>query len=220
MGNEATGTEALEILEERLGCIAISHLANLEKIGLLRLKPFQVAEETGQWDKWGYKEAGAATFQFETFVFESGIQWLATTTEHIFRFLNSNCGCNLSNKAFWETPSMLPQEHLENAKTTSVLNNIIKHEGSQLKPKSDNSRYICSTWSVPTGIDLDPLIHSHHEMFDIVGLIPKLYIFLAQLINQQTNADSWLDIADWRITGNELYEYLVPEVLELSLIHI
>ena len=210
------GDEILDHLEYELGSLAISFLASLEKLNLMTTLPVRRAEETGEWNKWDNKEIGGASLQFATFLHESGILGLAKIIEDTFALLNKNFNANLKFTAIWN--DNVTVSHEREFKTVLALNNIIKHQASDLtrpaKPRAgDNVCFILDEWSVASGWDLETIIHSKHDMFCVVSHIPKIYIALCGLIEKHAGAKSFIDLNHWETAGTKLFEYLIPDMI-------
>lgn len=199
-------------IDSRLGGIALSYLATLEKISEV--------SQTQWWDdsldryeqKTRMKEVGGATFKFIEFLHENTIIALAKVIEDT----------SIELKRFVKFKFDSVKDHydviyLKELQTIRALANVIKHNVSHLERNtSESAKFLVDECGMTNGYTLDTFILTHHEVFNIIEYIPKVYLAMTSLVEMSLGSrHRVLDLAYDEAFDN-IYEFLIPEVIPLT----
>jgi len=199
-------------INSRLGGIALSYLATLEKISeVTQIKWWD--ENLGRIEKkTRMKEVGGAAFQFDEFLHESSILSLAKIIEDTSIELKRFVGFK-----FDSVKNHHDVIHLKELQTIRALANVIKHNVSILeRNSSESAKFLVDECGMQDGWELDVFIHTRHDAFKIVEYIPKVYLAMLDLVEKSLGIKHRFQDLTFDDAYNEIYELLLPEVINLS----
>tara|TARA_Y100001949_G_scaffold166147_1_gene162526 strand:- start:986 stop:1717 length:732 start_codon:yes stop_codon:yes gene_type:complete len=198
-------------INSRLGGIALSYLATLEKISEVSQTKWW-DEDLGRFEqKMRMKEVGGAAFQFDEFLHESSIMSLAKVIEdtsiELKRFVNFK---------FDSVKNHCGVIYLKELQTIRALANVIKHNVSILeRNSSESAKFLVDECGMKNGWELDVFIHTRHDAFNIIEHIPKVHLAMLDLVEKSLGIKHrYLDL-ELNDAFNEIYEFLIPEVINL-----
>lgn len=196
----------------RLGGIALSYLATLEKIAEVSQTEWK-DDSLGRFEqKMRMKEVGGATFQFAEFLHENAIMSLAKAIEdtsiELKRFVNFK---------FDSVKNHHNVIYLEELQTIRALANVIKHNVSHLeRNSSESAKFLVDERGMENGWSLDVFIHTRHDAFNIIEHIPKVYLAMLSLVDKSLGQKHRILELDFNEAFNEIYEFLIPDVMNIS----
>lgn len=199
-------------IDSRLGGIALSYLATLEKISEISQTVWQDDTLDRYENKIRMKEVGGATFQYIEFLHENSIMSLAKAIE--------DTSIELKRFAKFKFDSVENHHDViyrHELQTIRALANVIKHNVSHLERNtSESAKFLVDECGMMNGYTLDAFILSHHEAFNISEYIPKVYLSLLSLIEMALGTKHRLSELPYDEAYNEIYESLIPEVIKLT----
>lgn len=199
-------------IDSRLGGIALSYLATFEKISEVSKTVWQDDSLDRYENKIRMKEVGGATFQFIEFLHENSIMALAKAIE--------DTSIELKRFVLFKFDSV--NEHhnviyLKELQTIRALANVIKHNVSHLERNTtESAKFLVDDCGMTNGYPLDAFILSHHESFNIVEYIPKVYLALISLVEKALGMKHRVLDLDYDEAFNEIYGVLIPKVIKVS----
>lgn len=199
-------------IDSRLGGIAMSYLATLEKISEISQTVWQDDTLDRYENKIRMKEVGGATFQYIEFLHENSIMSLAKAIE--------DTSIELKRFAKFKFDSVENHHDVifrHELQTIRALANVIKHNVSHLERNtSESAKFLVDECGMMNGYTLDAFILSHHKAFNISEYIPKVYLSLLSLVEMALGAKHRLSELSYDEAYNEIYESLIPEVIKLT----
>jgi len=199
-------------IDSRLGGLALSYLATLEKINEIASTPW-VDESLDRYNnKMRMKDVGAAAIQYNDYVHETAILSLAKAIDDTVRDLK---------RAFnFRFDSFDNNHDVSNARILQMIRalaNVIKHNGSHLVSGSSTSAtFLVQECGMRDGWDLGTLILARDPAFNIVEHIPIVYFSLSELV-QKASGKGYPAL---NLQGDEafnwVYNTLLPDVIPIA----
>ncbi len=199
-------------IDSRLGGIALSYLATLEKISEVSQTEWQDDSLDRYEQKIRMKEVGGATFQFIEFLHENTIMALSKVIEDT----------SIELKRFVKFKFDSVKEHhdviyLKELQTIRALANVIKHNVSHLeRSTSESAKFLVDECGMMNGYTLDAFILSHHEAFNIIEYIPKVYLAMSSLVEMALGSRHRILDLEYNDAFDDIYEFLIPEVIRIT----
>lgn len=199
-------------IDHRLGALALSYLATLEKIEEIASTPWADNSLDRFENKQRMKDVGGAAFQYFVYLHESSILSLAKVIDDTardlkvvfkFRFDSFNNDHGVSN--------------LNTLQLIRCLANVIKHNGSELvRSSSTSATFLVDKCGMKNGWDFGSMILAKDPAFDIVEHIPKVYFSMAELVYKASGVNyPALELGpdeffDW------VYNVMLPAVIPIE----
>lgn len=208
--NEAMGY--FTRIDSRMGGIAISYLATLEKVRQLQDTDWYDEKLDRFQNKMRMGEVGGSAFQYAIFLHENSVLALAKAIE--------DTGIEL--KRFHKFKFDSVKEHhniryLKELQTIRALANVIKHNLSTVeRSSSESAKFLVDNCGVKDNAELEHLILSGSDLFDIVKYVPKVFLALLELVEKALGVHHRLLDKPFDEVFDEIYVHLVPNVLGLS----
>ncbi|CRM78126.1 MULTISPECIES: hypothetical protein [Pseudomonas] len=199
-------------INTRLGGIALSYLATLEKISEVSSTNWSNNELDRYELKQRMKEVGSATYQFYESLHENSIMALSKAIEDITIELK-----RYVKFKFDPIKNNHDVIYLKDLQIIRALANIIKHNVSQLERNtSESAKFLVDECSMENDRELSTFIHKRHESFNIPELIPKVYLAMLDLVKKALRVNHPLLDLGYNEAFNLIYIQLLPEVLNIT----
>ncbi|EGQ8681852.1 hypothetical protein K6672_000620 [Vibrio vulnificus] len=199
-------------IDSRLGGVALSYLATIEKISEVSQTPWQDESLSRYEQKIRMKEVGGATFQFIEFLHENAIMSLAKVIE--------DTSIELKRFAKFKFDSVKNHHeviYLKELQTIRALANVIKHNVSYLeRSSSESAKFLVDECGMTNGYTLDSFILSRHNCFNIVEYIPQIYLAMCSLVEKALDTRHPVLDLEYEDAFDKIYESLIPEVIKLD----
>lgn len=199
-------------IDSRLGGLALSYLATLEKINEVASTQWADYALDRYSNKMCMKDVGGAAIQYNNFLHETAILSLAKAIDDTARDLKQTFNFRFD--------SFKNNHDVSNAKTLQkirCLANVIKHNGSHLvKGSSTASNFLINECGMADGWDLGTLILARDAAFNIIEHIPIVYFSMSELVTKASGkSDPALALGSDDFF-NFVYSTLIPDVIPLE----
>ncbi|KRP67593.1 hypothetical protein [Pseudomonas orientalis] len=199
-------------INTRLGGIALSYLATLEKISEVSSTNWSNNELDRYELKQRMKEVGSATYQFYESLHENSIMALSKAIEDITIELK-----RYVKFKFDPIKNNHDVIYLKDLQIIRALANIIKHNISQLERNtSESAKFLVDECAMENDRELRTFIHKRHESFNIPEHIPKVYLAMLDLVKKALRVNHPLLDLEYNEAFNLIYIQLLPEVLNIT----
>ncbi|WP_411565491.1 hypothetical protein ACLIN3_18815 [Pseudomonas orientalis] len=199
-------------INTRLGGIALSYLATLEKISEVSSTNWSNNELDRYELKQRKKEVGSATYQFYESLHENSIMALSKAIEDITIELK-----RYVKFKFDPIKNNHDVIYLKDLQIIRALANIIKHNISQLERNtSESAKFLVDECAMENDRELRTFIHKRHESFNIPEHIPKVYLAMLDLVKKALRVNHPLLDLEYNEAFNLIYIQLLPEVLNIT----
>lgn len=199
-------------IESRLGGLALSYLATLEKINEIASTQWVDGALDRYSNKMRMKDVGGAAIQYNDFLHETAILSLAKAIDDTSRELKQ-----VFNFRF---DSFDNNHDVSNAKTLQLIRclaNVIKHNGSHLvKGSSSSATFLVDECGMADGWDLGTLILTRNPAFNIIEHIPIVHFSMLELVSKASGKDHPALALDSDDFFNWGYSRLIPDVIPLE----
>lgn len=199
-------------IHSRLGDIALSYLATLQKISEISRTKWPERSLEGRDPMEQMKELSTAALQFSEFLHENAIMALAKIIE--------DTSIELKRHAKFKFDPIKNNHgviHLKELQTIRALANIIKHNVSQLERNtSESAKFLVDECNMKDGRSLHSFINRQHESFDITEHIPKVYLAMIDLVEKAIGVKHPLLNLEYDDAFNKIYIALLPKVLNIT----
>lgn len=199
-------------IDSRLGGLALSYLATLEKINEVASTQWADDALDRYSNKMRMKDVGGAAIQYNDFLHETAILSLAKAIDDTSRDLKQTFNFRFD--------SFDNNHDVSNAKTLQLIRclaNVIKHNGSHLvKGSSTSATFLVDECGMDDGWDLGTLILTRNPAFNIIEHIPIVYFSMSELVAKASGKGHPALALDSDAFFNWVYSTLIPDVIPLE----
>ncbi|MGR4894886.1 hypothetical protein ACIPR8_06375 [Stenotrophomonas sp. LARHCG68] len=199
-------------IDSRLGGLALSYLATLEKINEVASIQFADDALDRYSNKMRMKDVGGAAIQYNDFLHETAILSLAKVIDDTARDLKQTF--NFKFDSFDKNHDVSNVKILQQIR---CLANVIKHNGSDLvRGSSTSATFLIDECGMADGWDLGTLILTRDPAFNIIEHVPTVYFSMLELVAKASGrshpalAFGSADFFNW------VYSALIPDVIPLD----
>ena len=199
-------------IDSRLGGLALSYLATLEKINEVASTQWADNALDRYSNKIRMKDVGGAAIQYNDYLHETAILSLAKIVDDTAR--------DLKQTFKFKFDSFENNHEVSNAKTLQLIRclaNVIKHNGSHLvKGSSTSATFLVDECGMSDGWDLGTLILTRDPAFNIIEHIPTVYFSMSELVAKASGKGHPALALGSDDFFNWVYNTLIPEVIPLE----
>jgi len=199
-------------IDSRLGGLALSYLATLEKINEVASTQWDDGALDRYSNKMRMKDVGGAAIQYSDFLHETAILSLAKAIDDTSR--------DLKRTFNFRFDSFDNNHDVSNVKTLQLIRclaNVIKHNGSHLvRGSSTSATFLVDECGIADGWDLGTLILTRDPAFNIIEHIPLVYFSMSELVCKASGRGHPALVMDQDAFFNWVYSTLIPDVIPLE----